>query len=106
VAKTDNEAVTAPKHYVVTVNELLGGFLRGVIVEAFKVNCPDEMVISANHVHPIFGRLRPPPEKFTRSQKSTSVGFGSHTKPKKRGALDVVPLVVVETVSQPRRVPQ
>jgi hypothetical protein len=45
VAKTDNEAVTASKLYVVTVNELFGGFQRGVIVEAFKVNC--EMAISA-----------------------------------------------------------
>jgi hypothetical protein len=59
VAEPNNEAATAPKLNVVTVNELLGGLLGGVVVGAIKLNCRDEMAIRRHHVGPILEHLHP-----------------------------------------------
>jgi hypothetical protein len=48
-----------PKLHVVTVNEVLGVFVRGVIIGAKKFDSPHELAVHTNDIRPAFGhRIR------------------------------------------------
>ena len=53
-------AIPLPKLNVMTVDELLGGFDRRLIIGAIEQNGPHEMAVAANDVNPIIGHLRQP----------------------------------------------
>lgn len=48
-------AVPLPKLDVVTVNEVLGVFFRGVIIGAKKFDSPRELAIHTNDIRAVFG---------------------------------------------------
>ena len=50
-------AVALPKFYVVTVNELLGVFLRGGVIGTKKLDRSDEVAVYANDIGSILRHL-------------------------------------------------
>jgi hypothetical protein len=47
--------VKLPKLYVVAVHELLGAFFRRVVVRAFEIDGPNNVVVVAHEIRTIFG---------------------------------------------------
>jgi hypothetical protein len=44
--------VALPKLYVMTIDESLGVFCRGLIVRAHKLDCSEEMPVTADNIRP------------------------------------------------------
>jgi hypothetical protein len=57
-------AIVLPKLHVLTINELLGVFLGGVIVWANQFDCPEELTVDPNNVRSISGHLRHRPNPY------------------------------------------
>jgi hypothetical protein len=56
-------AVALPQLYVETVNELLGAFLRGVVIRTDKLHRSNEVSVYANDISSILcHRISSPPE--------------------------------------------
>jgi hypothetical protein len=49
--KASDLTVALPKLYVMTIDELLGVFCRGLIVRAHKLDCSEEMPVTADNIN-------------------------------------------------------
>src|SRR5882672_7647559 len=79
VLERRNSAIMLPKLYIVTLDELLGIFQRGLIVGAHKSNCSADKTVFVHDVSSILGHIGVTPKVTTdHINPGTSVRFRNH----------------------------